>query len=268
MLAVHEDRLAAAVASARIRERVRSSGARARTRSARPPRRAHGDRRARFRYARTHQESRRRSALRQPHALYAVGRHSVELRATIADYASRFRQIAPAYGVENVVVAPGAKPVIWNMLSALLDPGDDFIYFDPAYPAYASCASYLQANVHAIPLLESRNWRMDLDELARRVSHQTKAVVINSPHNPTGGVLTQRRSRAHRRAWRSATISWSSPTRSTAATSISTADYVSIASLTGHARSHDRRRRFFESLRDDRMAAWLCDHAPRVWRRR
>ena len=72
-----------------------------------------------------------------------------------------FRRRTPP---ENVVVGPGAKPVIWNVLSALLDPGDDFIYFDPAYPAYASCSSYLQANVHAIPLLESRNWRMDLDE--------------------------------------------------------------------------------------------------------
>ena len=92
---------------------------------------------------------------------------------------------------ENVVVAPGAKPVIWNTLSALLDPGDEFVYFDPAYPAYASCGELPQAVVHAIPLLESRNWRMDLDELARRVSSKTKVVVINSPHNPTGGVLTR-----------------------------------------------------------------------------
>jgi aspartate aminotransferase len=113
----------------------------------------------------------------------------IELRETIADYASRFRNINPAYGPHNVVVAPGAKPVIWNILSALLNPGDDFIYFDPAYPAYASASTYLQANVQAIPLLESRNWRMDLDELERRVSNKTKAVVINSPHNPTGGVL-------------------------------------------------------------------------------
>lgn len=112
-----------------------------------------------------------------------------ELRATIADFASSFRKMSKPYTAENVTVAPGAKPVIWNILSAILNPGDDFIYFDPAYPAYGSASTYLQANVIRIPLLESRNWRMDLDELASKVSSRTKAVVINSPHNPTGGVL-------------------------------------------------------------------------------
>jgi aspartate/methionine/tyrosine aminotransferase len=113
----------------------------------------------------------------------------VELRDTIADFATRFRKMPKPYTAENVTVAPGAKPVIWNILSAILNPGDDFIYFDPAYPAYGSASTYLQANVIRIPLLESRNWRMDLDELASKVSNKTKAIVINSPHNPTGGVL-------------------------------------------------------------------------------
>jgi aspartate aminotransferase len=111
------------------------------------------------------------------------------LREAIAEYASRFRRIEPAYTPDSVVVTPGAKPAIWNTMSALLNPGDEFVYFDPAYPAYASAASYLQAKTVAIPLLESRNWRMDLDELERRVSDRTKLLVINSPHNPTGGVL-------------------------------------------------------------------------------
>ncbi len=113
----------------------------------------------------------------------------IELREVIADYATSFRKMRKPYTAANVTVAPGAKPVIWNILSALLNPGDDFIYFDPAYPAYGSASSYLQANVIRIPLREERNWRMDLDELAGRVSDRTKAVVINSPHNPTGGVL-------------------------------------------------------------------------------
>ena len=130
-------------------------------------------------------------ALYDNHTHYTPSSGLPSLRAAIASYASRFRHISPEWRAENVVVSPGAKPVIWNTLSALLGPGDEFVYFDPAYPAYASCASYLQATVHAIPLLESRNWRMDLDELARRVSKKTKVVVINSPHNPTGGVLTK-----------------------------------------------------------------------------
>jgi aspartate/methionine/tyrosine aminotransferase len=130
-------------------------------------------------------------ALYDNHTHYTPSGGLPSLRETIATYASRFRHIAPEWGPENVVVSPGAKPVIWNTLSALINPGDEFVYFDPAYPAYASCASYLEAKIHAIPLLESRNWRMDLDELERRVSNKTKVVVINSPHNPTGGVLTR-----------------------------------------------------------------------------
>ncbi len=130
-------------------------------------------------------------ALYDNHTHYTPSSGLPALRETIARYASRFRHMSPEWNADNVVVAPGAKPVIWNTLSALLDPGDEFVYFDPAYPAYASAASYLQAVVHAIPLQESRNWRMDLDELARRVNDKTKVVVINSPHNPTGGVLTK-----------------------------------------------------------------------------
>ncbi len=128
-------------------------------------------------------------------ALYAGETHYLpsaglaELRSAVAEYSSRFRRIEPGYSPENVIITPGAKPAIWNTLCALLNPGDEFVYFDPAYPAYASAAGYLQAKVTAIPLREERNWRMDLDELERSVSERTKLLVINSPHNPTGGVL-------------------------------------------------------------------------------
>ncbi|MBV9409008.1 MAG: aminotransferase class I/II-fold pyridoxal phosphate-dependent enzyme, partial [Candidatus Eremiobacteraeota bacterium] len=106
-------------------------------------------------------------------------------------YASSFRGLDRPFTRENVVVGAGAKPIIWNLLSALLDPGDELLYADPAYPAYASAASYLEAKPIPVHLLESRNWRLDLDELAAKITPQTKALVINSPHNPTGGVLTR-----------------------------------------------------------------------------
>ena len=130
------------------------------------------------------------TSIRENNTHYSPSAGILELREVIATYASKFRGVEP-FGPENVVAAPGAKPIIWNVLSAILNPGDDFIYFDPAYPAYGSCSSYLGANVIPIPLHESKNWRMDLDELERRVSDKTRAVVINSPHNPTGGVLTR-----------------------------------------------------------------------------
>ncbi|MDE2573517.1 MAG: pyridoxal phosphate-dependent aminotransferase [bacterium] len=113
----------------------------------------------------------------------------IELREAIAGHLSRTRGIA--LDTENVVVGPGGKPVIWCILSALLDPGDELIYADPAYPAYASAASYLGAAAVAVPLLESRDFRLDLDALEAKLSPRTKVVVINSPHNPTGGVLTR-----------------------------------------------------------------------------
>jgi len=190
MLAVHEDRLAAAV------ERLGSENAfeilaRARELEAQGRRVVHMeigepdfDTPAEIKKAAV-------DALYDNATHYTPSSGILPLRATIAEYASRFRRVTPEWGPENVVIGPGAKPIIWNTLSALLDPGDEFVYFDPAYPAYASCASYHQAKVHAIPLLESRNWRMDLDELERRVSEKTKVVVINSPHNPTGGVLAR-----------------------------------------------------------------------------
>ena len=129
-------------------------------------------------------------AIRENHSHYTPSQGILELRDVVAAFASKFRHIEP-WSAENVVLSPGAKPIIWNILSALLGPGDEFVYFDPAYPAYASCSSYLGAKTVPIPLLEEKNWRMDLDELERRVSDRTKALMINSPHNPTGGVLTK-----------------------------------------------------------------------------
>ena len=129
-------------------------------------------------------------SIRENNTHYSPSAGILELREVIADYAAKFRGIEP-FSAENVVVAPGAKPIIWNILSAILSPGDEFIYFDPAYPAYASCASYLGAKVVPIPLHEEKEWRMDLEELERRVSDKTRAIMINSPHNPTGGVLTK-----------------------------------------------------------------------------
>ena len=130
------------------------------------------------------------AAIAQDFSHYSPSAGIPELRDAIADYVSRFRGLAP-YDRSNVVVGPGAKPIIWNLLSALLDPGDEMIYADPAYPAYESCASYLGATPVPVPLLERKNFRLDLDELASKITPKTRLLVINSPHNPTGGVLTR-----------------------------------------------------------------------------
>jgi aspartate/methionine/tyrosine aminotransferase len=128
-------------------------------------------------------------AIRDNYSHYTPSAGIPELRDTIADYASNFRKMPGAFKRENVVVAPGAKPIIWNTLSAILNPGDELLFADPAYPAYASAASYLQAKAIPVPLLESMNFRLDLDQLEAKISNKTKVLVINTPHNPTGGVL-------------------------------------------------------------------------------
>ena len=131
------------------------------------------------------------AAIRDNYSHYTPSAGIPELRDTIAAHASSFRGLSEPFTREHVVVGAGAKPIIWNLLSALLDPGDELIYADPAYPAYASAAGYLEAKAVPVHLLEARNWRLDLDELAAKITPKTKALVINSPHNPTGGVLTR-----------------------------------------------------------------------------
>jgi aspartate aminotransferase len=190
MLAVHEDRIASAVARLGS-ENAFEVLARARQLEAQGRRVVHMEIGEPDFDTPEHIKKAAIQALYDNHTHYTPSAGMPILRETIAEYASRFRRLTPEWNADNVVISPGAKPIIWNILSALINPGDDFIYFDPAYPAYASCATYLEANVQPIPLLEARNWRMDLDELEKRVSPKTKAVVINSPHNPTGGVLTK-----------------------------------------------------------------------------
>ena len=129
-------------------------------------------------------------AIRRDVTHYTPSAGAPALRDAIARYAGDFRGIAP-FRRDEVVVSPGLKPLVWNVLSALLDPGDEMIYADPAYPAYAGCAAYLQARAIPIPLREATHFRLDLDRLAAAMSSRTKVLVLNSPHNPTGGVLTR-----------------------------------------------------------------------------
>ena len=122
---------------------------------------------------------------------YAPNAGLMEFREQIADYATRFRGLRVPFFAENVVVGPGAKPVIWNLLTALLDPGDEMVFAEPAYPTYPAAAEYLHAIPVPVPLRESRKFSIDLEELAAKVSPRTKVLIINSPSNPTGGVLTR-----------------------------------------------------------------------------
>ncbi len=110
------------------------------------------------------------------------------LRRSIAKYISRSRKISVDY--DQVVVCPGAKPVIFDTMMALLDEGDEVIYPNPGYPIYESLADFLGAKTVPLPLTEAKKFRFDLHDLEKVITPKTKLLVINTPANPTGGVLT------------------------------------------------------------------------------
>jgi aspartate/methionine/tyrosine aminotransferase len=90
---------------------------------------------------------------------------------------------------DTVVVSPGAKPAIYAALAAIVNPGDQVIYPSPGYPIYESIADWLGAETVPARLREENGWRYDVDELASLVTSRTRAIILNSPQNPTGGVL-------------------------------------------------------------------------------
>jgi aspartate/methionine/tyrosine aminotransferase len=110
-----------------------------------------------------------------------------ELRQAIAKHVSRTRGIQ--VGPENVCVTPGGKPIMYFAIIALLAEGDEAIYPDPGFPIYESMIRFQGATPVPIPLKESRGFSLDLDEFRARLTDRTKMVILNSPHNPTGGII-------------------------------------------------------------------------------
>jgi aspartate aminotransferase len=110
-----------------------------------------------------------------------------ELRQAVASYISSTRNIR--VGPEHVSIVPGGKPIIFFAMMALLEPGDEVIYPNPGFPIYESMIQTLGATPVPIPLVEKRGFSFDLDMLRDKVTPRTKMVVINSPQNPTGGLV-------------------------------------------------------------------------------
>jgi aspartate/methionine/tyrosine aminotransferase len=113
-----------------------------------------------------------------------------ELRQAIAEEVSRSRgvRVAP----EEVVVVPGGKPIIFFSILALVDEGDEVIYPNPGFPIYESMINYVGGRTVPIRLREEKDFSLDVEELASLIGDRTKLIILNSPHNPTGGVLNKR----------------------------------------------------------------------------
>ncbi len=110
-----------------------------------------------------------------------------ELREAIAAHVAKTRGIPVA--PEQVVVTPGAKPIMFFTIMALVNRGDEVIYPNPGFPIYESVINFVGGVPVPIPLREESGFGFDLDLFERRVSDRTRLIVINSPQNPTGGVL-------------------------------------------------------------------------------
>jgi aspartate/methionine/tyrosine aminotransferase len=91
---------------------------------------------------------------------------------------------------DQVVVTPGAKPIMFYAMLALIDEGDEVIYPNPGFPIYESMARYVGGTAVPAPLREENEFRMDVEEIASLITPRTKLLVFNTPHNPTGSVLT------------------------------------------------------------------------------
>jgi len=111
------------------------------------------------------------------------------LREAIAEYAGRLRGIS--IKPSQVVVSPGAKPNLFFPTLALVNPGDEVIYPDPGFPTYEAMIGVAGGIPVAVPLLEKNGFSFDLDAFDQLVNPKTKLIILNSPSNPTGGVIPQ-----------------------------------------------------------------------------
>lgn len=127
------------------------------------------------------------AALHEGWTHYGPAAGQPELREAIATYVNESR--GTSYESDQVVVTPGGKPVMFFVMLALLERGDEAIFPDPGFPIYQSMIDFSGAKAVPIPLREDNEFRLDVNELASLMNDSTKLMILNSPANPTGGVL-------------------------------------------------------------------------------
>ena len=120
---------------------------------------------------------------------YSANQGIPELREAIAEQICRTRGIR--VGAEHISVVPGGKPIIFFPMLALIERGDEIVYPDPGFPIYESMINFLGATAVPIPTVGPHGVGLDLDQLRDKLSAKTKMLVLNSPHNPTGAVISR-----------------------------------------------------------------------------
>ncbi len=128
-----------------------------------------------------------RKALADGYTKYGPTQGDPELREAVADYISSTRGIP--VDESRIVVTPGAKPILFYSMLALLEPGDEVLYPNPGFPMYESVIGACGAKPIAVPLLEDRGFSIDLDRFEESLTDRTRLIILNTPQNPTGGTI-------------------------------------------------------------------------------
>ena len=130
------------------------------------------------------------TALKSGYTHYGPSAGMPAVRKVFAEHITKDRgvEVKP----ENIVITPGAKPILFFSILALVDEGDEVIYPNPGFPIYESMINFVGGVPVPIPLREEKNFSFDVDELRSLVNEKTKLIIVNSPQNPTGGILTKK----------------------------------------------------------------------------
>ena len=131
-----------------------------------------------------------KDALDQGYTHYGPSAGLVEVREEIVKYVMKTR---PGFSctTNEVVVTPGGKPIMFYTILATIDEGDEVIYPNPGFPIYESMINFVGGKAVPLPLKEEKDFRFDIKDLKSLITTKTRMLIINSPQNPTGGILTK-----------------------------------------------------------------------------
>jgi aspartate/methionine/tyrosine aminotransferase len=129
------------------------------------------------------------AALRGGQTHYCASSGILPLKEAIVKEVVSRRGVAPS--LHNIVVTPGAKPILFFVILAMIEAGDEVIYPDPGFPIYESMISFVGAKAVPLPLREQNDFSFDHNEFCSLINERTRLIILNSPHNPTGGVLSK-----------------------------------------------------------------------------
>ncbi len=128
-------------------------------------------------------------AIGEGHTKYAEAQGIPQLREAAAHYLEETRgiQVSP----DQILITPGVKPIIFFAMLVCVNRGEEVMYPNPGFPSYESLINFVGARPVPIPLVEEKNFTMDTSEMEKKLTSRTKLIILNSPHNPTGGMIEE-----------------------------------------------------------------------------